>query len=178
MLSVLDYRIGLRLGLALCQLYCLTTLYETRLLATGVVNCLLSLINHAFVNVPNRLAENQYQATRAVNCLLSLINHVFVNVPNRLAETQCQATWVEFFGCKTSFIDYSSIVQLATMLINHAFVNIPNRSAENQYQASWVEFLVCIASFIGDIKTHGKSRGQEEASLRNEPVSYLQVAPL
>ena len=29
------------------------------------------------------------------------------------------------------------------------------------------------------IKTHGsKSRGQEEAGLRDEPVSYLQVAPL
>ena len=30
-----------------------------------------------------------------------------------------------------------------------------------------------------DIKTHGsESRGQEEAGLRDEPVSYLQVAPL
>ena len=29
------------------------------------------------------------------------------------------------------------------------------------------------------IKTHGsESRGQEEAGLRDEPVSYLQVAPL
>ena len=29
------------------------------------------------------------------------------------------------------------------------------------------------------IKTHGsESRGQEEADLRDEPVSYLQVAPL
>ena len=29
------------------------------------------------------------------------------------------------------------------------------------------------------IKTHGsESQGQEEAGLRNEPVSYLQVAPL
>ena len=29
------------------------------------------------------------------------------------------------------------------------------------------------------IKTHGsKSQGQEEAGLRDEPVSYLQVAPL
>ena len=29
------------------------------------------------------------------------------------------------------------------------------------------------------IKTHGsESRGQEEAGLRGEPVSYLQVAPL
>ena len=32
---------------------------------------------------------------------------------------------------------------------------------------------------IVKIKTHGsESRGQEEASLRDEPVSYLQVAPL
>ena len=30
-----------------------------------------------------------------------------------------------------------------------------------------------------NIKTHGsESRGQEEAGLRDEPVSYLQVAPL
>ena len=30
-----------------------------------------------------------------------------------------------------------------------------------------------------EIKTHGsESRGQEEAGLRDEPVSYLQVAPL
>ena len=30
-----------------------------------------------------------------------------------------------------------------------------------------------------NIKTHGsESRGQEEAGLRNERVSYLQVAPL
>ena len=29
------------------------------------------------------------------------------------------------------------------------------------------------------IKTHGsESQGQEEAGLRDEPVSYLQVAPL
>ena len=29
------------------------------------------------------------------------------------------------------------------------------------------------------IKTHGsESRGQEEAGLRDEPVNYLQVAPL
>ena len=28
------------------------------------------------------------------------------------------------------------------------------------------------------IKTHGKSRGQEEAGLRDERVSYLQVVPL
>ena len=29
------------------------------------------------------------------------------------------------------------------------------------------------------IKTHGsESRGQEEAGLRDEPVSYLQIAPL
>ena len=35
-------------------------------------------------------------------------------------------------------------------------------------------------SFISyHIKTHGsESRGQEEAGLRDEPVSYLQVAPL
>ena len=32
---------------------------------------------------------------------------------------------------------------------------------------------------IAYIKTHGsESRGQEEAGLRDEPVSYLQVAPL
>ena len=32
---------------------------------------------------------------------------------------------------------------------------------------------------VYDIKTHGsESRGQEEAGLRDEPVSYLQVAPL
>ena len=32
---------------------------------------------------------------------------------------------------------------------------------------------------FGIIKTHGsESRGQEEACLRDEPVSYLQVAPL
>ena len=36
----------------------------------------------------------------------------------------------------------------------------------------WVVSLVCI-------KTHsGESQGQEEADLRDEPVSYLQVAPL
>ena len=34
----------------------------------------------------------------------------------------------------------------------------------------------CFKCFI---KTHGsESRGQEEAGLRDEPVSYLQVAPL
>ena len=33
--------------------------------------------------------------------------------------------------------------------------------------------------YIKYIKTHGsESRGQEEAGLRDEPVSYLQVAPL
>ena len=32
---------------------------------------------------------------------------------------------------------------------------------------------------VADIKTHGSElRGQEEAGLRDEPVSYLQVAPL
>ena len=32
---------------------------------------------------------------------------------------------------------------------------------------------------VHNIKTHGsESRGQEEAGLRDEPVSYLQVAPL
>ena len=32
---------------------------------------------------------------------------------------------------------------------------------------------------ITEIKTHGsESRGQEEAGLCDEPVSYLQVAPL
>ena len=36
--------------------------------------------------------------------------------------------------------------------------------------------LVCKCLLI---KTHGsESQGQEEAGLRNEPVSYLQVAPL
>ena len=35
------------------------------------------------------------------------------------------------------------------------------------------------SSKIFKIKTHGsESRGQEEAGLRDEPVSYLQVAPL
>ena len=34
-------------------------------------------------------------------------------------------------------------------------------------------------AYLDDIKTHGsESRGQEEAGLRDEPVSYLQVAPL
>ena len=34
-------------------------------------------------------------------------------------------------------------------------------------------------NLVGNIKTHGsESRGQEEAGLRDEPVSYLQVAPL
>ena len=34
----------------------------------------------------------------------------------------------------------------------------------------------CLYTYI---KTHGsESRGQEEAGLRDEPVSYLQVAPL
>ena len=34
-------------------------------------------------------------------------------------------------------------------------------------------------AYIIYIKTHGsESRGQEEAGLRDEPVSYLQVAPL
>ena len=34
-------------------------------------------------------------------------------------------------------------------------------------------------NFKNNIKTHGsESRGQEEAGLRDEPVSYLQVAPL
>ena len=37
----------------------------------------------------------------------------------------------------------------------------------------------CEKQFILGIKTHGsESRGQEEAGLRDEPVSYLQVAPL
>ena len=40
--------------------------------------------------------------------------------------------------------------------------------------------LPCTCMFMGpEIKTHGsESRGQEEAGLRDEPVSYLQVAPL
>ena len=38
---------------------------------------------------------------------------------------------------------------------------------------------VCVARLISySIKTHGsESRGQEEAGLRDERVSYLQVAP-
>ena len=33
--------------------------------------------------------------------------------------------------------------------------------------------------YVPYIKTHGsESRGQEEAGLRDKPVSYLQVAPL
>ena len=43
-------------------------------------------------------------------------------------------------------------------------------------------FTITVSSpLIGTttIKTHGsESRGQEEAGLRDEPVSYLQVAPL
>ena len=36
-----------------------------------------------------------------------------------------------------------------------------------------------LGDFCDKIKTHGsESRGQEEAGLRDEPVSYLQVAPL
>ena len=41
--------------------------------------------------------------------------------------------------------------------------------------------LLCVCTYIFHlcIKTHGsESRGQEEAGLRDEPVSYLQVAPL
>ena len=39
--------------------------------------------------------------------------------------------------------------------------------------------FVTMAMPIAYIKTHGsESRGQEEAGLRDEPVSYLQVAPL
>ena len=38
---------------------------------------------------------------------------------------------------------------------------------------------LCAYSYTVAIKTHGsESRGQEEAGLRDEPVSYLQVAPL
>ena len=42
---------------------------------------------------------------------------------------------------------------------------------------------VCLCTNVtdetGHIKTHGsESRGQEEAGLRDERVSYLQVAPL
>ena len=34
-------------------------------------------------------------------------------------------------------------------------------------------------TYLSTIKTHGSElRGQEEAGLRDEPVSYLQVAPL
>ena len=46
------------------------------------------------------------------------------------------------------------------------------------------DWLCChLATFICNnityIKTHGsESRGQEEAGQRDEPVSYLQVAPL
>ena len=37
---------------------------------------------------------------------------------------------------------------------------------------------LCIYTEL-EIKTHGSElRGQEEAGLRDEPVSYLQVAPL
>ena len=37
----------------------------------------------------------------------------------------------------------------------------------------------CLHGKTAEIKTHGsESRGQEEAGLRDEPVSYLQVAPL
>ena len=36
-----------------------------------------------------------------------------------------------------------------------------------------------VSFYSSQIKTHGsESRGQEEAGLRDEPVSYLQVAPL
>ena len=36
-----------------------------------------------------------------------------------------------------------------------------------------------VVVYLNDIKTHGsESRGQEEAGLRDERVSYLQVAPL
>ena len=39
--------------------------------------------------------------------------------------------------------------------------------------------LQTMANIFDDIKTHSsESRGQEEAGLRDEPVSYLQVAPL
>ena len=45
-------------------------------------------------------------------------------------------------------------------------------------QHSKQQHLKKIASFF-QIKTHGsESRGQEEAGLRDERVSYLQVAPL
>ena len=38
---------------------------------------------------------------------------------------------------------------------------------------NWIIKILCI------IKTHGsESQGQEEVGLRDEPVSYLQVAPL
>ena len=33
-------------------------------------------------------------------------------------------------------------------------------------------------TYIYKIKTHDESRGQEEAAVRDERVSYLQVAPL
>ena len=40
-------------------------------------------------------------------------------------------------------------------------------------------FYIIIDVQCDYIKTHGsESRGQEEAGLRDEPVSYLQVAPL
>ena len=46
----------------------------------------------------------------------------------------------------------------------------------------FMQILLCIVTHADDltlIKTHGsESRGQEEAGLRDEPVSYLQVAPL
>ena len=44
----------------------------------------------------------------------------------------------------------------------------------------YLEWKTGLSSLIAvHIKTHGsESRGQEEAGLRDEPVSYLQVAPL
>ena len=44
---------------------------------------------------------------------------------------------------------------------------------------SQIIIMNSLPNFYDKIKTHGsESRGQEEAGLHNEPVIYLQVAPL
>ena len=57
-------------------------------------------------------------------------------------------------------------------------VHISINTSPRVHNIIYYELLMSLA-MIYHIKTHGsESRGQEEAGLRDERVSYLQVAPL
>ena len=81
-------------------------------------------------------------------------------------------------------IDYHMMITQIYNLINTSFHNNQGASIylskkQNLYISGEVSFEHNVAEYGAGIKTHGsESRGQEEAGLRDEPVSYLQVAPL